>query len=296
MKHASHRLIIFSGSGDQLSLVQFEKGNIFYPYEFAENLLKTATYMGEINVSSYDIPVYHLLECDLVLRRERPYAPVIDLIEGQDISLGQGAYLCWALGLFWGEFYSKKSELLLPNLMAKNLQFLKKDSEVTFFGGSFYPWHKGHSECLNLCPDDSIIVVPDSNPWKDQSSQIDQKYWERFKEICCILKDTPYGIFPGFWGMPKGNPTVKWFPSFSLNKKNLLLGADTFLGLLKWTDVESLLQVVDRVYVVPRLIEKAVLLEQKEKILSLYPSIKIDLLSSHPYEHISSTAIRDASN
>ena len=50
----------------------------------------------------------------------------------------------------------------------ENLPELEKREELIFFGGSFNPWHAGHSNCLRLMdPHKTIIVVPDHNPFKE---------------------------------------------------------------------------------------------------------------------------------
>ena len=54
----------------------------------------------------------------------------------------------------------------LIQFINKNLSSYIED-EIIFFGGSFNPWHKGHTECIKLLPQGiPIVILPDNNPFK----------------------------------------------------------------------------------------------------------------------------------
>ena len=45
---------------------------------------------------------------------------------------------------------------------------LTNKNEIVFFGGSFNPWHEGHSECIRLLDSSKpLVVIPDRNPRKE---------------------------------------------------------------------------------------------------------------------------------
>lgn len=281
------KIILFSSFGDQLS-VSCQNGHLTRASSHKE-IAAEWSYLGYIRGQDLEkISIYHILE-------DKSSKEVLSLREGVDFPLGEGALLCQALGYLWGRFFNQDRAISLPKLMAKKVQHKEYES-ITFYGGSFFPWHEGHRECLRLCPEESIIVVPDSNPWKehlkrDQSDSL--AYWNLFLELAEHLSNTPYGLFSGFWGLPEGNPTVNWFPHFRAKQKNLLMGADTFMGLHLWLEVEKLLKDMKKLYVVPRLVEKKKLDKQASRIQKNFPELSICFLPSHPYEHLSSTLLRE---
>lgn len=206
----------------------------------------------------------------------------------------QGAMLCRALGYFW-EFMPDSKNGLTISTVPERFGLKNQDREkITFFGGSFFPWHEGHRECIDqaLEYDRNVIVVPDRNPWKEQGRK--SCYWAAYKQICDELNDTPFSVFPGFWGQLDSNPTVSWLPKVELSQKSLLMGDDTFFGLHLWKDVESLLVVLDSVYVVPRQGKSKHREVQKELLKNFNPNLKFYFLDKHPYEKISSTQIRES--
>lgn len=283
-KLKNNEYLIFRGEGDALEVSISSKPGLIQRIEVVDE----HSALGEISFQGNAYQVVWLATKSESLK----FKKVLDIIEGEDIPLGQGHLLCRALGQLWQRFdYKSTCNILLPYIFSKDVQLSLSDN-VTFYGGSFHPWHKGHSECLRLCPEKDIIVVPDSNPWKSKEDQLHCPYWERMKEIAFKLKETPHAVFPGFWGMPEGNPTVQWFPSFHASKKNLLMGADTFMGLRSWFNVSELLSSVVILYVVPRLVDKSEIILYMEKINQDFPNIRMELLDSHPYEHLSSSFLR----
>jgi len=226
-----------------------------------------------------------------------PHKPIngwqwIPLISLERLENNFGALLCEALGKFWKVMpdSNKKLEIIkLPPL------FKKKDlyKDVIFFPGSFNPWHKGHLECLKLCPNKSkIIVVPDSNPWKTPVGNSRFCKWEKYRNLCLLLKNKPCSIYPGFLGLERSNPTITWFPKTKVKKKNLLMGDDSFLSLTNWKDFKKLISSIHKIYVVPRMGREEELRTEKGRLLSINPKLKIKFLPTHKYQKISSTKIR----
>lgn len=184
----------------------------------------------------------------------------------------------------------------------KLIEFIKEQkldsSEIVFFGGSFHPWHEGHSECIRLLPKDkNLVVLPDHNPHKKMVTNANRLSGiEDIKEELAKIDRQTY-LYDGFWSLDKVNPTVEWVKDLRLEssklKISLLMGFDSFERIVTWNDSHTLLNSLDTLYVVSRLETK----EQKEivakKIKEVSPEIKIEFLGNHPFEHLSSTALRE---
>ncbi len=172
---------------------------------------------------------------------------------------------------------------------------LKHDitDSVTFFGGSFFPFHPGHMACLELCPEKNIVIVPDCNPHKEQSDKMNP--YDDFMHLCLTLKETPYSVYPGFFGRNRPNPTAQWLPKVNIREKNFLMGDDSFMNLLKWNEPEVLLKSLTKLYVVPRDFDVSDYEEQIEKVKALNPTLEIIILPDHPYKNLSSTKLRQKS-
>lgn len=163
--------------------------------------------------------------------------------------------------------------------------------EITFYGGSFNPWHEGHSECLRQCPAEEILIVPDSNPWKGPKEN-SECLWQSFKEIAQRFEESRFSLFPGFWILKEINPTVQWLPHVKVAKKNFLMGDDNFFSLRKWTDASDLIASLNQIYVVPRLYKKNQIEEYKNDFCKDF-KIQVTILSEHNYQGLSSTEIRN---
>jgi nicotinate-nucleotide adenylyltransferase len=163
-----------------------------------------------------------------------------------------------------------------------------KDS-VTFFGGSFQPFHQGHRACLDLCPEKNIVLILDRNPQKEARDFLPyDEYLKIFRE----LKDTHYFIYPAFWGSRQQNPTCAWLPMVKIAEKNLLIGDDSFMNFLTWQSPEKILMALSKLYVVPRNFSLDERELQKMKLLKINPSLEIIFLEDHPFKEISSTKLR----
>lgn len=195
-------------------------------------------------------------------------------------SIEEEQVLCKSLGDLFALFSPEK--MRVPRWLFKN----KTLEEVTFFPGTFNPWHDGHSACLNKCPAKNIIVVPDFNPWKE--GDVRQRPWEHLKQLLNELKETPYSVYPGFLSKKSGNPTVDWFPKVSIKKKSLLLGDDSFLSFHKWKNVDELVKHITTLYITPRGERREALLRQRDR----FSELDIIFLEHHNFEGISSRNIR----
>ncbi|MFZ4714291.1 MAG: hypothetical protein ACOYL6_11280 [Bacteriovoracaceae bacterium] len=169
------------------------------------------------------------------------------------------------------------------------LNYCKDLKEATFFGGSFNPWHSGHTACIKAFPKDKkLIVVPDFNPEKEVTDRSKDFY----QEVVKASQKPESEVYPGFLLEKKKNPTYFWVKELSGLKVNLLLGADSFLNLKSWIEGEKLVKLLHGIYVVPRLAEESSLKKEADFLLALNPDLKIIFLPHHPYEDLSSTKIR----
>jgi nicotinate-nucleotide adenylyltransferase len=186
----------------------------------------------------------------------------------------------------------------MPSQSSKPKGEIKKDilkheikGSVTFFGGSFFPFHPGHMACLELCPEVNIVIVPDCNPQKILIDKMNP--FDDFMQLCVTLKDTPYSVYPGFLGRNRPNPTSNWLPKVSIPEKNLLIGDDSFMNLMNWVAPEILLLALSKIYVVPRNFDISDFKSQCEIVKKYNPNIQIILLPDHAYKNLSSTKIRN---
>lgn len=161
---------------------------------------------------------------------------------------------------------------------------------VTFFGGTFFPFHSGHMSCLNLCPEKNIIVIPDCNP--DKELNLKGNPYEDFLKLCVLMKETPYSVYPGFLGRHRPNPTASWLPFVKIPEKNFLMGDDSFMNLLFWSEPEVVIGAITKLYVVPREHSAHDYESQIKKIKKINPKIEIIILPDHPHKELSSTKLR----
>lgn len=178
------------------------------------------------------------------------------------------------------------SQVELPPLFLKH----PISESVTFFGGSFNPFHQGHRACLDLCPEKNILIVPDRNPFKDFSSN--ENVYDDFVKLANSLKDTRYSLYPGFLSKKEPNPTSSWLPKVKIKEKNFLMGDDSFMDLLKWKNPEVIIKALTKLYVVPRKFTKADYLKIEKELLKMNPQLEVHYLAEHPYMNISSTELR----
>lgn len=167
----------------------------------------------------------------------------------------------------------------------------KIEDSVTFFGGTFNPFHEGHRACLDLCPEKNILIVPDRNPFKDVRSV--ECASEEFMQLACELKDTRYSLYPGFLLKNEKNPTSSWLPKVKLKEKNLLMGDDSYMSFLRWNNPELIIKSLTKLYVVPREFTKKDYLTVEPQLLQWNPALTVHYLAEHPYMNLSSTKLRN---
>lgn len=160
---------------------------------------------------------------------------------------------------------------------------------VTFFGGTFNPFHEGHRACLDLCPEENILIVPDRNPFKEVSQEDPTA---DFYSLARLLKDTRYSLYPGFLIKTEKNPTSTWLPFVKMRERNFLMGDDSYLDLLKWKSPDEIVKALTKLYVVPRKGQKHDYLKVEKELLKWNPDLEVHYLDEHPYMNLSSTELR----
>jgi nicotinate-nucleotide adenylyltransferase len=213
-----------------------------------------------------------------------------DWVSIEDITAlieNDGAILCEALGKLWPIF--ENNSYKIPKLFCKDSFNL--DSAV-FYGGSFNPWHKGHSECLNRCNHPNIVIIPDSNPWKDNT--FDNCFFSKYLELCKKFEDSPYSVFSGFYGLESSNPTASWLPKTLFKESSLLMGDDNFYKIFDWKNPKELLSSLKSIYVLSRDYSVEELKKVEKEVLSLNSSLQIHYLGDHEFMNLSSTKLRDS--
>ncbi len=166
---------------------------------------------------------------------------------------------------------------------------------VTFFGGSFNPWHEGHSECVRLYQESApLIVIPDYNPQKElvRHSSIEAFY----QELLAVSGLPATQVYPGMLLKQTKNPTFFWvqemkerYPQLEIN---LLMGADSFKNLSTWVEIRKLLSLLSTIFVTPRLESDDVIKKSCDFAQTIAPDLKVIIFPRHAFEHVSSTEIR----
>ena len=129
----------------------------------------------------------------------------------------------------------------------------KEYSELIFFGGSFNPWHSGHSSCLKLMPKEKLIIVmPDHNPFKDVTNQADRlSSLTDLKNELNVRPERTF-LYGGFIQENIHNPTHNWLQqvktNYPNNKLSMLMGFDSFMSLDKWIEAEEIITSLDTLY------------------------------------------------
>lgn len=189
----------------------------------------------------------------------------------------------------FGLFENERKDVSLGLTDFINPKTYKLES-VTFFGGSFNPLHEGHLECIRLCPEENIIVVPDRNPLKacDERDIVSELI-----DLAGELRDFKVSIYPGFFIKNEKNPTSTWINRVNRKEVNFLMGDDSYMSILSWINPEIILNSLTKLYVVPRLYKQIDYQKQLDKILLINPRLKVIFLSEHNYQNLSSTKLRN---
>lgn len=213
------------------------------------------------------------------------WAPLTEL---EELAFDHGAILCEALGKFWPQMPGHDIRLASIKPFGMPLQ----NTSAIFFGGSFNPWHEGHTACVQLCTrPEELVVVPDANPFKDGPENI--CYWKRYRQIHCLLKDHPGSVFPGFCGQETPNPTVGWLPYTHYQQKTLLIGQDNLTSLPRWRQAAQLVAALDEIQVAPRRESVKDLQTAITWLNQTNPSCEVTELEDHKHRDQSSTSIRE---
>lgn len=212
----------------------------------------------------------------------------VDVESLEEIPEPLGGFLCEAMAQFWSIL--PLSHPLLSSLHPLHPE-LSKAELLTFYGGSFHPFHRGHLSCIQNCPSRPLVVVPDRNPFKREQGE--HSYWRLYRELCLEAEgEEGVYVYPGFCGQQTPNPTVDWIKKVAV-RKNLLMGDDCFMDLLRWKDAGRLIQELEGIFVVPRKVEDKDFFSQREKVRSHNTQIQISRLSRHDHEGLSSTHLRE---
>ena len=194
----------------------------------------------------------------------------------------EGFGLCaWMARQFAGMNPTGEAPVPLPRFFLKSAY---NQDRVCFYGGSFNPWHRGHRACVELCPEENIVVVPDGNPWK--RTRKGTQRWDDYLKICDALVDTSCSVYPGFL-YADSSPTADWLPRTDFGEKSLLVGADNFLKFDRWKDHALLAKALKRLYVVPR--GENQYEDMTEHLAGLNPMLDVIILPRHSWEGLSSS-------
>lgn len=177
-------------------------------------------------------------------------------------------------------------------------QDLVAEKEIVFFGGSFNPWHEGHTSCLKLLPSHlPVVIVPDHNPFKSLTKSNDKL--SSPEQILNQVKYLNKNIFlyDGFFVREEKNPTNVWISELKKNlpltKISFLVGYDTFSKMNSWINIDKLLKDLDCLYVASRLESDNLHHKDAQKLFPTENNFEIKFLGHHKFEHISSSEIRE---
>lgn len=211
-----------------------------------------------------------------------------DVLALENLSHEVSETLLSELGTFFPFMpHHKNHQGYLPRAILKN----EITNSVTFYGGSFNPFHEGHMACLDLCPEKNIVVVLDHNPFKIDQTKSPNLYGD-FLKLVNLFKEKPYSIYSGFADKKSGNPTSTWLPFVAIEEKNLLLGDDSFMDFLKWKNPDIILKAITKIYVVPRIYHKEDYQRQIQAVNKIKRDVEIIILPDHPYKSVSSSNLR----
>ncbi len=167
-------------------------------------------------------------------------------------------------------------------------------SQVTFFAGSFSPWHQGHQNCLELYQKHisiPLVLAPDCNPQKSQMS-IDPV---KLRQLS--LQNPTLPLYPGFYLNQKANPSAQWLTELKQRRPDLkihwLTGFDQLANLTHWQAAEKLPTLIEKLYWVSRLENN----EQRQDALSKaqqlgFQTDQLIHLGHHAHEELSSSQLR----
>lgn len=227
-----------------------------------------------------------LAQGELYVRLAGQLINVLDIESFQDEAL-ERALIELLAGFF--DFFApaRYPAILAPHWL--HLELFNSE-EVTFYPGTFNPWHAGHLNCIKLCPEKSIVIVPDFSPWKSESGQ---RPWQRVQVILKEIKSRAYMTYPAFTLLTEGHTTFSWMQKVRRPKCNLIVGMDNFAALSRWREASSLLRLLHKLYVVPRSnVSEDQITAAKLFVEQSCPELPIIFLPEHDEMETSSTELR----
>lgn len=173
------------------------------------------------------------------------------------------------------------------------------NKHLIFYGGSFNPWHDGHTQCVSFASQFfPVIVIPDNNPFKNQGPleyrETSIKDIEN-KLVKANIKN--FSIYTDFLNSNKPTPTSLWVSQLQKDfpelKIHLLVGHDNFMQIHRWKNAGQLLNTLNGLYIVSRLGTKEEQEQQSKVLLNINTELELKFSNNHQFEHISSTLIRE---
>ncbi len=210
----------------------------------------------------------------------------VPLAQLPSLVFDHGAILCEALGCFWQIMPGGVPALRQVRAFGVP-EYLP--AQPVFFGGTFNPWHKGHQNCVAMCPQPAdVLVVPDTNPFKGGPGE--RCYWSLYRDLYRRVHDLGAHVYPGFCGREQANPTARWLPYVNRDDKALLVGEDTLADMPNWMDAVKVVQAVSKVIAVPRRVPADQIRNACRWLED--NGCEVERLGDHPYRDVSSTQIR----
>jgi ADP-ribose pyrophosphatase YjhB (NUDIX family)/nicotinic acid mononucleotide adenylyltransferase len=235
--------------------------------------------------------LFHLEhECSVSAADDAKKAQWVKLTDLESLAFDHGAILCEALSHFWPQmpsFESSFATISLPNVFS-----FKEGKCDVFYGGSFNPWHEGHSECIKQLEErgKSLTIIPDSNPLKPLREG--ECFWKQYKQIAFFFEKTAHNVFPGFLGLEKPNPTAYWISQLE-RRVRFVFGDDNLFLIEKWVDFSLFLNSLEELYIVPRNHSKSEIEKKVGELSNEFKQTKFTILHNHDYQHLSSTKLRN---
>lgn len=170
---------------------------------------------------------------------------------------------------------------------------------ITFFGGTFNPWHEGHSICVKRVREKTpLLIMPDKNPFKEVSSSA-APFKEYVKLALKLKADLNIGskwIYPGFIILESGNPTHRWVKKLQTKypkaQASLTMGFDSANEIKNWINSEELIKRLSGLYILSRKESEDDRFALKASLKAVNPDLEVNFLGHHKYENMSSSKLR----
>lgn len=145
---------------------------------------------------------------------------------------------------------------------------------------------------LTALPNSCLLWMPAAcSPFKTEQKMVSEEH--RYAMCCLVAKgDSRMAVSDLEFSLPKPSYTIDTVRRLVQDKKDdyyFLCGADAFLSLFRWKEIESLVKLVRFLVVARKDFSEVALWEQKEKIEQIGGSVQIVAMEEHP---VSSTELR----